>query len=255
LSNFRLSKWYLDCVSEEGTAFIGYAADLHWRGVSLHYASILTRSPDGNVRTETTLRNLPLPVFHHHVTRWRVTPFAMDAEWVGLQDPVERLLLEGDGQIQWSCCSPMAMATVNIDGVPLLHGLGYVEFLELTVAKIPIRELRWGRFLTGTESVVWIDWKGPLRKTVVLRNGQEIANATVQDLAVEAGAALRLSLERSATIRSGPVSSTLSQARGLTQLFPRSILRMDESKWLSRGTLHGSPDARGWAIHELVRFS
>ena len=34
-SNFRLTKWYLDCVTVDGTVVIGYAARLHLHGMSI----------------------------------------------------------------------------------------------------------------------------------------------------------------------------------------------------------------------------
>ncbi len=258
MSDFRLSKWYLDCVSEDGVAFIGYSADLHWRGVALHYASILVRQIDGNVHAETSFRNVTAPERNHEVTRWNAAPFRMEGEWKGLQNPVSRLLFNDNGRITWSCFSPMARASVNIAGMPPLHGLGYVEHLDLSVApwRIPIRELRWGRFLTGGDSVVWIDWRGPAEKTLVLINGEAINNATVQDFSINSGGNVKVSLRPAGTIRSGPVvSSTLSRAPGLTRLFPRSVLKMHEEKWISRGELQGLSSGSGWAIHELVSFA
>jgi hypothetical protein len=40
-SPFSLSKWYMDCVADDGTAFVGYHARLRWRRLTIHYASIL----------------------------------------------------------------------------------------------------------------------------------------------------------------------------------------------------------------------
>ena len=41
---FRLSKWYMDCASESGDIVIAYAARLHWRAITLHYASVLVNA-------------------------------------------------------------------------------------------------------------------------------------------------------------------------------------------------------------------
>lgn len=41
-TSFALSKWYLDCVSERGDVFIGYAASLSWKKIRLHQVAALS---------------------------------------------------------------------------------------------------------------------------------------------------------------------------------------------------------------------
>lgn len=54
-SSFLLSKWYLDCVADDGGVFLGYAAKLSWKGLSLNYASVLQSGPGQETKTGTTL--------------------------------------------------------------------------------------------------------------------------------------------------------------------------------------------------------
>ena len=42
MPDFELSKWYADCVTEQGDALILYCAELRWRGPAIHYTSLLT---------------------------------------------------------------------------------------------------------------------------------------------------------------------------------------------------------------------
>ncbi|HYF95417.1 MAG TPA: hypothetical protein VD969_24665 [Symbiobacteriaceae bacterium] len=49
MSGFHLSKWYLDCVAEDGSALIGYRARLRWRSLALEYAAALV-APAGTPR-------------------------------------------------------------------------------------------------------------------------------------------------------------------------------------------------------------
>ena len=40
-NNFYLTKWYLDCIDEQGNAAIGYAASMRWRSLEVPYTSLL----------------------------------------------------------------------------------------------------------------------------------------------------------------------------------------------------------------------
>lgn len=39
--SFRLCKWYLDCVTDSGDAFVAYSAHLQWGPIALHYAGVV----------------------------------------------------------------------------------------------------------------------------------------------------------------------------------------------------------------------
>src|SRR5574341_576006 len=54
--SFELSKWYFDCVAPDGRTFIGYAGDLRWKALSLHYQSSLLRSEVEGTRARFSLR-------------------------------------------------------------------------------------------------------------------------------------------------------------------------------------------------------
>lgn len=259
-TNFLLSKWYLDCVAEDGVTFIGYAAHLRWKALSLHFSSILIRRSDGDVHTETSLLRGAFPRRDGSTISWVSRPLNMKAEWTGLLKPIERHLYKDDGgEIVWSCLLPMAEACVNVRRLAPIEGLGYVEHMTLSIPawRLPITELRWGRFLTGGNSLVWIDWKGEVLKTLVLLNGEEVGAASVTDSEVRGDKGLHLSLARNAIVRHGPiVSTTLSMIPGIGKILGNNVLQMHECKWLSKGDLllQGSPAGSGWALHELVKF-
>jgi hypothetical protein len=40
---FVLSKYYLDCVSDDGDVFIAYAAEVRWHALALSYTAVLVR--------------------------------------------------------------------------------------------------------------------------------------------------------------------------------------------------------------------
>jgi|SRR5437588_3507654 len=78
-----------------------------------------------------------------------------------------------EGAIEWHCVHPRARTTVDLGDGVVIQGLGYVERLEMTVApwNLPLEGLRWGRFLSDSGSVVWIDWQGEYVRKIVLENG------------------------------------------------------------------------------------
>ena len=152
---FHLSKWYLDCVSEEGTAVVGYFARLRWRSLGLEYAAALVAPEDGAPRQVHALRSLRPPALSGGVCTWRCEAVGVQAEWRALDAPVRRELLRTPaGSIRWTLHQPRSEAHIRLAGDLLpgpgeIRGLGYVEELELTMPpwQLPFDVLLWGRFL------------------------------------------------------------------------------------------------------------
>jgi hypothetical protein len=138
-------------------------------------------------------------------------------------------------------------------------GLGYAEHLTMTVPpwKLPIQTLRWGRFTSASDWIVWIDWQGEFSRRIVYRNGKNAAPSVLEDDRIEFDDGYRLRMDRSLTIREGALGTTaLSAVPGIRKTFPARLLEIDECKWRSRGRLEkpGSPAVEGWAIHEIVTW-
>jgi hypothetical protein len=256
---FRLSKWYLDCVAADGTAVVAYWARLSWGVVRLRYAATLVRR-GGAVAEAATLRPGREPRPEPGGIAWRCGPLGTAGHWQALGPPVCRSLLTSDaGNVEWLCLLPRARGRVVLaDGVSV-EGLGYGERLDLTLRpwQLPIRELRWGRFLSDGAAVVWIAWQGPRPLALLLVNGSDVDGAEVGDAGV-AWRTGRLDLEPGSVLREGALGTTaLARVPLLTVLAPRAVREMHESKRLRRGRLVGC-DGRvetGWAIDEVVRFA
>ena len=62
MPRFELSKWYADCVTDDGAAFILYSAALRWRGPTIHYTSLLAHRSGHPTRTRVSLRRQPSPL-------------------------------------------------------------------------------------------------------------------------------------------------------------------------------------------------
>ena len=254
---FALTKWYLDCVDEDGTAFIGYSARLSYRGTGVSYASTLLRDASGLVLTRTSLRRSAPPLTTGSAVSWVHGPLAVAGTWHAAAPPVSRTLFaRHGGTVAWNCVQPLSRVRVQPGSHRLISGLGYAESLEITIPpwQLPFDRLRWGHFMADGGALVWIQWQGERDATWVFFDGAETAPATVDDGRVK-GRELDLRLDQGCVLREGSLGSmALGRGTVLARLLPVSILRTFEQKWLSRAVLQrgASPPVAGWAIHETV---
>lgn len=255
---FRLSKWYMDCVGADGETLIAYFARVGWRGVSIAYAGLIRRAAAGDVASSFSLRPEAEPRHEGDSIAWECGDLDIRGEWRPRLGAISRTLLQPEGgRVEWHCIAPAAAATIDWPH-GTLRGLGYIERIDMTIApsRLPIRELRWGRFIGPRRNVVWIDWRGEHPLTLIVRDGIEVAGR-VEDLAVHTSAGEELTFRRDGMIRSGRLGATvLASIPGLRSLLPEAILGTQEDKWVGRGVLRSADGSteEGWAIHETVRF-
>jgi len=254
---FQLTKWYLDCVSESGEAMIGYWAELRWRKLAVHYASVMM-FVDGQLRERSTLRAGQAPQLAGGLLEWSCNALHTSGTWrATARPPISRVLhRHGDRRLEWQCIQPLAEASVRC-GEHQISGPGYTECITLTVApwKLPIEELRWGRAHFPGRSVVWIDWTGPEPTRMVLVDMKEVEGIQVTDALVSTPRTT-IKLAGRCVLREGPVAgSSAGAVPGVRQALSRAGLLMDEHKWLSSATLEeGDVTLQGNAIHEVVKW-
>jgi hypothetical protein len=260
-SRFSLSKWYLDCVTDEGEAFIGYSASLRWKALSLEYSGILIRRTTGEILTRSTLHGGKHPEEDGDSAHWKCPSLKLKGIWKARQQPISRTVFgSSECPLNWSCLQPHAVAEISVDGIGTFRGFGYVDYLNLPFQpwKLPLDVLKWGRYLSETDSIVWIDITGPSCETLVFHNGALCQGAHVTDREVVLGEhRLSLTFEETRVLREGFLASTaFSVIPGINTLLPARMLNTEECKWRSRGVLR-SADAilgSGWTIHEVVRW-
>ena len=261
MPDFELSKWYADCVTEQGDALILYCAELRWRGPAIHYTSLLTHRGGRPARSRFSLRKQPPPEVRDGSIEWKSRAWKAEGCWSERSSGIREVLFSSPaGSLEWDCVAPRASSQVRIAGDEQFRGWGYVEHLRLSLApwRLPIQQLRWGRFINATDALVWIDWRGPYNLQVVYFNGAAVSARKIGDREIvlaDDGAVL--SLDAAATLREGLLGATaLAVFPNLDQLFPARILKIREQKWLSRAVLRrpGRPDSTGMAIHEVVEW-
>jgi hypothetical protein len=257
---FRLTKWYLDLVTDDGTALIAYAASLEWAGVSVHFASTLLARPNASPVDATAWSRVVLPDAGDETISFRHDALRFEGEWRRASAPIEATLLDDDsGRLHWSCLMPSAEATASFAG-ETLTGRGYAERLTMTRLPwtLPFNRLRWGRFGTPAHALVWIGWSGATSRQWVWLDGVPEPGAALSDDGVRG-----LSEGRELQFRPGRV---LCDRRAL-QVISRQLTAVDtllagpirdlrETKRLDRGVLscRDEPTEEGWAIHEVVSW-
>jgi hypothetical protein len=255
----QIEKWYLDVVTPEGPGMIGYAARVRLGPLALRCSEILQWHAGDPAAQSRTLLGGTLPTAVSDGVRWHSPTVAVEGRWRSQGNAISTMVLheEPAGRVEWTCFCPAAEATVKI-GRDRWDGFGYAERLVMTLppARLPIRELRWGRFISGEQHCVWIRWRGPVERSWCVHNGRP-ADAVMPDLHKLAWNGHRLQLEPGTTLRTGRIAGTALKGAGLLAwLLPASVRDLHETKWCGRGVLtdgHGR-EHRGWAIHESAVF-
>lgn len=252
----------MDCVSNDGDVFIGYAASLRWRGLAIHYSSTLKWQRGEDITSRTSLQKTSDPVLNGASLHWSAPRLSITGTWKTGAPPIERTIFQSnDGNIEWRCLQPHGTAEIYSGDETPIRGLGYAEHISITIPpwRLPIDELRWGRFLSKDDGLIWIDWRGPHPLSLIFHNGIQADGAiiTEKDITLD-GKEITLAFDTSHVLREGRLIETaLSMIPGINRILPASILRTHECKWRSHGILKRKEEiiGEGWAIHEVVRFS
>ena len=145
MSDFQLSKWYADCITEEGDALILYSAELRWRRLPTHYTSLLTRYHGRPVRSCFSLRQQPPPLAQEGCVVWRSRTWNVEACWREPGRAVREILFDSPaGALDWHCVAPRGAAELRVGRDEFYRGWGYVEHLQLSLPpwRLPISRLR-----------------------------------------------------------------------------------------------------------------
>ena len=258
-ASFQLTKWYLDCVANSGDLVIVYCAHLRWGTLEMRYSSLLT-AVHGRLSSQFSIRDFTPPRIHDRQVGLDLPRLGVAGQWQALEASLSRTIFQSkDGSVAWACIQPKSQVHLKLQKQNEISGLGYVERLDLSVPpwQLPLEELHWGRFLSEHDSLVWIDWRGPFQKQLIVHNGQECpAEALTESDLVFADNSASLHLDCGYELRNGKLGETvLSGVSRLVNLLPSQLLAVRECKWRSRGILRtGRKETPGWAIHEVVRW-
>ncbi len=263
-SDFYLSKWYLDFIGPDGETFIFYAATLRWHGFEIRYTSKIEHKPGQATFEKSRFRNVQMPILENDLIRWSDPEFAADGLWRSLSEPIRARLFESqDGYLDWNCYQVNSEVELIFEGRKL-KGDGYVEQLISTIFPwhLPMDELRWGRYGSYQNQLVWIEWKEKQNRQWLWMNNLPVIDGRISDNLIEMPHQdSKLLLKKVATLESEKkISSLISKISrfipGIGNWIPLHFLVADEHKWISKGQIFQNNQLmdEGMAIHEYVDF-
>lgn len=263
-SNFHLNKWFLDFIGNNGETMIFYASKLSWKGIAVHYGSWIHYDPDSGIKERSHFRNVIFPEKKDNLITWRDDEFKVSGSWESAAKPLQARLFESDhGHLDWNCFQPASRVQLKIKD-RIIEGEGYVEQLILTAPPwhIPMNDLRWGRFRSLHDVMVWIELRKENKRQWVWLNGEKITNCSIEDDHISSPENFLLKLDCGAVLESGNkiyrmMNKLLHYLPGFNKLMPTKFLMAYNHKWLSKGEFQkkGSPVTQGKAIHEWVNFN
>ncbi len=262
--NFRLEKWYLDCITEEGEAMIFYAAKLVWHGFEVQYTSWLHYDPAKGVTNKSRLGQVRFPIITGDSLIWNDSRFGISGKWEALAQPICCRLFESEeGYLDWNCYQPASAVHLEINK-RIIDTAGYAEQLIATLPpwKLNLEKLQWGRSGLPGQNMVWIRWKTDSAKKWTWLNGELISESSVEDDEISLPEhEIRLFTDKSVTLESEKriqnlMVKLIRYLPGIDKSMTLKFLMADETKWLSRTKLEkdGKIINLGFAIHELVTF-
>ena len=260
MSSFHLTKWYLDCVSDDGDLFIGYTASFRLGLITLPLAGALRRRKGKLVSTTSVDWRRQRPIRKWESLDWRNRAIGVSGTWSPMAQAIDLLLLRTkDGSVRWTGVQPMSSVSLDPGDGDRMRGIGYAERVEMTLPpwKLGLSCLSWGRFLSPSVQVIWIEWDGKFACRKILLNGSVLDDAECTDCQIRLGKYGVLSLEPGEALRSGVIDETVLVKIPLARkLLPSSVRTIKETKWICRGRLVHTdvPESTGWVIHERVSF-
>lgn len=254
MAAWSIRKWYLDCVAEDGTTWIGYWADVRWSALRMPVVSSLLFA-DARFSQSSALRRDAPPKLAGGLLSWSSPSLGVGVEMRSAAGASTHQLHEG---VTWQCVMGAAEARVTLPD-RTLRGVGYAEVLEMSVPpwQLPLRELYWGRATGRNTSLAWIRWKGEAPLLLTLRNGVRQPAVSIEDDEVRLADGSRVQMSERVVLREDTLATTLGPLSGMTALLPRTLTGAIERKWRSRGTVFAGerPIDEGWVIHERVTFA
>ncbi|HOY96265.1 MAG TPA: hypothetical protein PK509_11030 [Catalimonadaceae bacterium] len=256
---FHLVKRYLDAIDVEGNSWIVYFAHLKIGPIRLSFSSVLFADQNGEATEESSLQKVSLPEIGPTM-KIQNGALQIEGTWTCNQPEIEKDLWQDEqGKIlNWHCHQPSSDVWLTFKGKQF-NAKGYAETLTLPFSplKLPLERLRWGRFISGDLSIIWIQWEGKHPLNFVWVNGVEITDAIHSDSGFTFDSGSRkIEFLNPIIIRNGKLGTVIQKYPLLKYLFPKNLLRSEELK-LKSETIYSSQNempVRGWSLYETVQI-
>ncbi len=225
----------------------------------LVYSGVLYCDKEGVTTEKSTLRKTRKAIINGTINLNHKF-LKIDVSLNRTDDPIIRSLYKDseNNELIWSCHHPKALTEIIYNG-NIYKGFGYAETLYSRIKpwNLPIDELKWGRFLSDTHTLIWIYWKGkhPLNK--IFFNNIEYNDAVIENDTVIFGDGIyQLNFSEIQLIRKGNLSGLFSKMALAKIFFNRRILNTLEIKYKAKTTLSKNSIflSDGWSLFEIVTW-
>jgi hypothetical protein len=223
------------------------------------YSGLVFCDAEGLTTEKSTLRKTKKPVVNgtiHFNNKFLKTGVSLKRT----NDPITRSLYKdnGNNELIWNCHHPKALAEIIYNG-SIYKGFGYAEtlFSPIEPGNLPIDELRWGRFLSDSYTLIWINWKGKYPVNKIFFNSIEYNDAIFEnDIIVFGDGIYQLKFLEIQLIRKGKLSRLFSKMKLLKIFFNRKILNSVEIKYKARTSLSKNSIvlSNDWSLYEIVTW-
>jgi hypothetical protein len=187
--------------------------------------------------------------------------FKINGSWERSDAPIAISLYKDNQnhELIWNCHHPKSRTEIKYNG-KIYKGFGYAESLSLTIKpwNLPIDELRWGRFLSDTCTIIWINWVGKYPVNRIFLNGVEYNDAIFKDGIISFSDEIyQLKFSEILTIREGKLLNLFPAISFLKLLFNRRILDTVEIKYKAKTIFskNGVRLSKGWSLYEIVTWA
>jgi hypothetical protein len=223
------------------------------------YSGLIFCDTEGVTTEKSILRKTQKPVINGTIN------FNQEFLKIGVSlkradDPIIRSLYKDSesNELIWNCHHPKALAEMIYNG-NIYKGFGYAETLFSPVKpwNLPIDELRWGRFLSDSYTLIWINWKGGYPVNKLFFNDIEYNDAVFEnDIIIFGDGIYQLKFSEIQLIRKGRLSGLFSKMKLLKIFLNRRILNTVEIKYKAKTTLSKNSVflSNGWSLFEIVTW-
>jgi hypothetical protein len=256
---FKTEKLYLDCIDDQGNCFIIYRAKVKFFLLNINYSGVIFCDNEGVTIEKSSLKKTHKPVISRTIS-YKNKFLKTGIILYRIDDPISRSLYRGskNSELIWNCHHPKALAEIISNG-KTYKGLGYAEtlFCPVNPLMLPMEELRWGRFLSQSHTVIWIKWKDEHTLNKIFLNGSEYNDAFFENEAITFNdGKFRLNFSEIKTIRNGKLSGLFSKMKLLKILFKNRLLDTVEIKYKAKTVLTRESEciSAGWSLFEIVTW-
>ena len=258
-TGFNIEKLYIDCIDDRGNCFIIYWARMKFFLIRFVYSGLIFCDAKGIITEKSTFRNTGKPAINETIN-FNHKYFKIGLSLKRTDDPIIRSLYKEseNNELIWNCRLPKGLAEITYNGT-IYKGLGYAETLVSHIKPwdLPIDELRWGRFLSDSFTIIWIYWKGKHPLNIILLNGFEYFDAIFEiDTIIFGEGIYQLKFSEIQLIREGRLSGLFSKFALLKIFLNRRILNTLEIKYKAKTTLtkNSLSVSCGWSLFEIVTW-